>query len=90
MAGTAPGSEVGLYVDLVAEVHVGDAIRTQTGRSYLVTQVRVQRRGAHVGRQHLRAVVLDEDVAPEVGRVHHLQVPVVHQIRWYGRGRRAG
>jgi hypothetical protein len=87
MAAAPPGSEVGLYVDLAAAVHVGDAIRTQTGRSYLVVRRRVQLRGRHIGRQHLRAVVLEEDVVQEcAGGVPAQLVPVVHQIRWYRRG----
>lgn len=80
------GTEVGLYVDLVARVAIGDVIETRSGRQYLVSSVRVQEQGKHAGRQHLRAVVLDADaVCPSamVGRV-------VHRIRWYARKRGAG
>jgi hypothetical protein len=79
---TAPlGAIVGLYVDLVASVATGDLIETQTGRCYFVVDVRVQKRGRHQGRQHLRAQVIDRaDVCPSamVGRT-------VHTIRWYKR-----
>lgn len=79
---TAPiGAIVGLYVDLVSHVSPGDLIETQSGRQYLVMVVRVQTRGKHRGRQHLRAQVIDrDDVCPSamVGRT-------VHRIRWYRR-----
>lgn len=80
---TAPaGTEVGLYVDLVARVDVGDVIETQTGRRYGVVSVRVQARGKHIGRQHLRAVVMDGCAACDpLGEAR------VHRIRWYRRGR---
>jgi hypothetical protein len=56
---TAPaGAIVALHVDLEARVATGDVIATQTGRRYRVLDVRVQGRGWHVGRQHLRVVVL--------------------------------
>lgn len=76
---TAPaGAEVGLYVDLVAEIALGDVIETQTGRRYGVVGVRVQQRGKHMGRQHLRCVVLSPaDDQSITGRVH--------TIRWYKR-----
>lgn len=78
---TAPaGAEVGLYVDLVAPVAIGDVIETQTGRRYVVSSVRVQQRGANSGRQHLRCVVLAaDDPLPTSG--------TLHPIRWYARGR---
>jgi hypothetical protein len=77
---TAPaGTEVGLYVDLVAQVAIGDIIETRSGRRYGVVSVRVQERGKHAGRQHLRAVVLAE------GGLEH-SPGAVHRIRWYRRG----
>ena len=77
---TAPaGTEVGLYVDLVERVELGHVIQTQTGRRYLVTAVRVQQRGKHVGRQHLRCVVLAAEA--------QLGATKLHRIRWYARGR---
>lgn len=76
---TAPaGTEVGLYVDCVDGIAVGDVIETETGRRYGVLKSRRQTRGKHVGRQHLRVVVLDvgAPLAPEAR---------VHVIRWYRR-----
>jgi hypothetical protein len=72
------GREVGIYYD-GARLEPGDGLRTPTGRLYLVTAVRVQRRGGHIGRQHLRAVVA-EAPAPDGVRV----LP----IHWYRRQRR--
>lgn len=81
---TAPaGAIVGLYVDLVAPVHVGDVIKTQTGRRYQVLAARVQTRGKHRGRQHLRACVLGvDDPVTAIGDRQR-----THNIRWYVRGR---
>lgn len=84
---TAPvGAIVGLYVDLVAPVLVGDVIETGSGRRYGVLVVRVQQRGRHAGRQHLRCTVLGamHKVAVAVGAV----APTVHHIRWYCRQKR--
>ena len=75
---TAPvGAIVGLYVDLVARVSDGDEIETRSGRRYAVIGVREQLRGSNAGRQHLRAVVLDEAAPRTTG--------TVHRIRWYAR-----
>jgi hypothetical protein len=77
---TAPaGAEVGIYVDLVERVELGHVIQTQSGRRYLVVAVRVQLRGVHAGRQHLRCVVLD--ASAQIGSA------TVHEIRWYKRRR---
>ena len=91
---TAPaGAEVGLYVDLIAPVHVGDVIETRSGRRYIAIAVRIQDRGKHRGRQHLRVIVLGEgDPITRLGD----REPSVHRIRWYvrrgggvkGKGRR--
>lgn len=79
-----PGTEVGLYVDLVARVAVGDIIETRKGRRYFVVSVRVQERGKHRGRQHLRALVLAEGERPvQLGGGE----PRVHRINWYRRRR---
>lgn len=56
----------------------GDALRTPTGRTYVVASVRVQARGRHVGRQHLACLVAREP--PADARV----LP----LRWYARRRR--
>lgn len=83
---TAPvGAIVSIYVDLVESVSTGDLIETQSGRRYMTVGVRVQQRGKHVGRQHLRCVVIDrDDVCPSamVGRA-------VHKIHWYKRAKGA-
>jgi hypothetical protein len=74
------GAEVSLYVDSIASVEPGDAIVTGTGRAYMVTAVRVQARGKHRGRQHLRAIVSDvADIGPGIRR---------HKIYWYRRKKR--
>ncbi len=93
---TAPaGTEVGLYVDLVAPVEIGDIIETRSGRRYGVVSVRVQERGKHAGRQHLRAVVLSPDAQPMMrarqnGDGIDFEVGQIHRIRWYHRGRASG
>jgi hypothetical protein len=74
------GAEVGIYVDLAAAVAIGDVIETQSGRRYGVVAVRVQARGRHEGRQHLRVVVMAPgDPLPASG--------TLHTIRRYSRGR---
>lgn len=90
---TAPaGAIVSLYVDLVADVGTGDVIATQSGRRYRVVDVRVQKRGKHVGRQHLRCIV-DPGAEPDemvyAGPEGETRAGVVHTIRWYKRARRA-
>lgn len=81
---TAPaGAIVGLYVDLVSPVHVGDVIETQTGRRYQAIAVRIQLRGKNTGRQHLRVVVLGpDDPVTAIGERQR-----THRIRWYARKR---
>lgn len=72
------GAEVGLYFDgwtpLEPYLH---ALVTPSGRVYLVVAVRVQQKGKHRGRQHLRCVV--SDVVPEGAQ----EVP----LHWYARGK---
>ena len=51
-----PGALVSIYYD-GEPLAPGDYLRTPTGRAYLVAVARVQRRGLHVGRQHLRCLV---------------------------------
>lgn len=74
----AAGQPAALYYDGAAPVAVGDYIRTRTGRTYLVTGVRVQERGKHAGRQHLATVVMAPDHVPE-------DDATVHPIWWYAR-----
>lgn len=75
MTAAPAGAWVGIYYDgLVAR---GQYLRTPTGRLYEVVAVRVQRRGAHVGRHHLRCIVKTE--APPGAAVRPLY--------WYPRAR---
>lgn len=74
------GSEVGLYFDSPTRVMVGDFIRTQSGRTYHLTSVRIQERGKHIGRQHLRAIVVEPGVIDPA-------TDVVHPLYWYSRSR---
>lgn len=89
---TAPaGAEVGLYVDLVAQVQVGDVLETRSGRRYGVVSVRVQARGKHAGRQHLRAVVIAEDERAVIAAGDYSAGGArIHRIRWYARRRWSG
>ncbi len=76
--GGAPvGAVVGLFYD-GRRVVVGEYLRTRTGRTYQAVTVRVQQKGAHPGRQHLRCLVVEE--AQRGVRVHPLC--------WYPRGKR--
>lgn len=59
-------------------VQEGEAMRTPSGRLYVVTYVRVQHRGLHVGRQYLRCLVVDEIS----------DGTVVHPLVWYPRKKR--
>ena len=71
-----PGAVVGLYVDTPKVLDLGDVIATETGRRYRVVGVRVQQRGAHTGRQHLRCEVLAPDADADPPRL---------TLRWYRR-----
>lgn len=71
------GAVVRIFYD-GRQVAAGDAIVTTTGRTYVVTSVRVQRRGRHMGRQHLACLVAAE--VPAGARQH--------QLHWYRRARR--
>ncbi len=74
----ALGAVVGIYYDGARPLAPGEALRTPTGRTYLVVDVRVQARGRHVGRQHLRCAVVDQLDAGTV----------IHPLYWYKRARR--
>ena len=77
--GAAPiGREVSLYYDGCQQLEPDNCLQTPTGRTYYITHVRVQTRGQHRGRQHLRAVVVEKP--PEGSKVH--------PIYWYPRKRR--
>lgn len=73
-----PGESASIYYDGWAQVAEGDYLRTPTGRTYLVTHVRVQERGIHKGRQHLQTVVMEPDHQTETDAV-------VHPLHWYQR-----
>jgi hypothetical protein len=77
MPTAAVGANVGIYYDGLQKVQVGDFIRTRTKRTYLVTSVRVQERGASIGRQHLRCDVVPSDTPQDDD--------VVHPLFWYTR-----
>lgn len=92
MTGALVGTEVGLYFDTPRPVDVGHVIVNaySTGRperrAYEVTAVRQQTRGTHVGRWHLRAVVMTdtpEDLEAYLADLHPDQV--VHRMWWYRR-----
>lgn len=71
------GESARLHYDTDATVEVGDCIRTGTGRTYLVLEVRQQLRGKHAGRWHLTTLVIE---APPAGARR------VHPLVWYPRG----
>jgi hypothetical protein len=72
---------VSIYYDGSTELDQGDALRTPTGRLYVVAHVRVQQRGKHAGRQHLRCAVFSPGtMAPPGTRVFPLH--------WYSRNPR--
>lgn len=76
----APGTPVAIQYD-GPTLAPGDYLQTRSGRRYLVLAVRVQRKGKHVGRQHVTALV----VAPE----HKVEQDArVHSLRWHSRGPR--
>lgn len=69
------GTEVRLHYDSPTLVGEGEYLRTSTGRVYEVLEVRVQRRGKHAGRQHLRVLVARAAPADAV----------IHPLHWYRR-----
>lgn len=71
-----PGALVRIFYD-GPELAPGHFLRTPTGRTYRVVSVRVQRRGRHLGRQHLACLVTGPRSGPTVrdhaeGRIHPL------------------
>lgn len=77
MSAAPIGAMVRIFYD-GDEVMPGDALKTPTGRIYVVMNKRVQKRGAHIGRQHLVCLVALE--APRTATVRPLY--------WYRRSRR--
>ncbi len=78
MSAAPVGALVRIYYD-GEPLAPGDALVTRTGRSYVVTSVRVQERGGHRGRQHLACLVASRQTR-WAGRVHPLY--------WHPRSRR--
>ncbi len=77
MTAATPGSVVSIYMDTPRTLTDGDFIRTSSGRLYEIAAVRIQERGKHAGRQHLRVVVMPPDY--DTGDA------VVHPLMWYRR-----
>lgn len=71
------GDEVRLQYDSDVLVQVGDFIKTRTGRCYEVTAARMQTRGVHQGRYHLKCIVVKEET----------RGAFVHPLFWYKRNR---
>lgn len=74
-----PGAIVAIYYDGTT-LAAGDWLRSPSGRTYAVMVIRVQQRGKHRGRQHLRCVVLEHDADAPEGTV-------VRPIHWYARSK---
>lgn len=72
------GDVVALFFDSTNRVEPGHYLRTGTGRTYRAVSVRTQQRGAHIGRQHIQAEVVDSDEVDPAD--------TVHRIHWYIRG----
>lgn len=72
------GAEVGIAYDTDTPVCVGDFLVTSTGRTYLITKVRLQQRGQKAGiTHHLRCMVVQQsDIEPG---------DTVYGIQWHGR-----
>jgi hypothetical protein len=58
-----------------ADPDVGDALRSRTGRTYIIVSARRQERGAHVGRLHLHCAVAEP----------HADAARVFPLVWYAR-----
>lgn len=73
-----PGSVVSLYYDSPRDLAAGNVLLTPTGRAYQILELRRQARGRHVGRWHLKALVL-EKIPPGA---------TTYPIYWYRRLKR--
>lgn len=80
MSGAPVGSVVSIYYDSPRAITIGDVLYTPTSRMYLIVELRVQARGRHVGRKHLRCMIVDK---PPVGCS-------MFPLFWYARRRRKG
>lgn len=56
-------------------LEIGDGLITQSGRIYLIVNLRIQKEGKHVGRYHLSCVVNPEEIPA-----------VLHPLVWNERG----
>lgn len=84
MSGAPVGRNVGLYIDSATVLGEGDFVTTRTGRAYRVTSNRIQARGKHTGRQHLRVDVVE---MAEVEQALAADEDVISlPIWWYSRG----
>lgn len=79
MAKALPGSLVNIYYDSPVDIAPGDALKTPSGRTYIIADIRIQKRGKHVGRKHLKCVVSDGAMAYS---------GATHPIYWYPRKKR--
>lgn len=79
MAKAAAGSIVSIYYDARVDLQIADALKTGTGRVYVIVELRRQAKGRHVGRWHIKALV--SDTVPEGTRM-------VYPIYWYRRERK--
>ena len=74
------GTTCTLYHDSPRDVEAFDVIRTGAGTCYRVLEVRIQERGKHVGRKHLKCLrIAPEDVEED---------DKVHPLYWYSRDRK--
>lgn len=74
----AAGDVVRIFYDGARGLEERDFLRTTTGRLYWIVGLRRQERGKHVGRLHLRCLVMDPDVELGAGAR-------VHPLFWYRR-----
>lgn len=72
------GSLVSLYYDSPREIVIGDVLMTESGRVYIIAELRRQARGRHIGRWHIKAIVSETVPAGTT----------THPIYWYKRKRR--
>lgn len=79
--GAPAGAEVRIFYDSRARLQTGDALKTTTGRVYVIVGARRQLTGRHVGRWHLRCVVVGNEPPPAGARVWPLF--------WYRRDRKS-
>lgn len=82
MAGAPIGRNVSIYMDAREILGIGDLVVTGTGRCYRVTSNRIQEKGKHAGRQHLRVDVVDREQAMAEADEDTLII----RLAWYSRG----